>query len=196
MFWLCSISGYSWLSSVIVYIQLEIEIWREGGRGMGIILHNLHHPPFLLPLTDQTVLCIIGGEVCVRNEMNSVHSPFQWKFCNCSYPLCVFTICWVSLINFVCCFFISEKLYNSSGRDLRRALFSLKQIFQVKKETNAQVLSFALLVELDTDKFIPFPGYRKKSLFRLQCKLGQIISSEYFQHIKYFKHSKDQLIKS
>lgn len=93
MFWLCSISGYSWLSSVIVYIQLEIEIWREGGRGMGIILHNLHHPPFLLPLTDQTVLYIIGGEVCVRNEMNSVHSPFQWKFCNCSYPLCVFTIC-------------------------------------------------------------------------------------------------------
>ncbi|VFV24580.1 formin homology 2 domain containing isoform [Lynx pardinus] len=31
-------------------------------------------------------------------------------------------------------FFISEKLYNSSGRDLRRALFSLKQIFQDDKD--------------------------------------------------------------
>ena len=28
---------------------------------------------------------------------------------------------------------ITEKLLNSSGRDLRRALFSLKQIFQVSK---------------------------------------------------------------
>lgn len=27
--------------------------------------------------------------------------------------------------------FKTEKLYNSSGRELRRALFSLKQIFQV-----------------------------------------------------------------
>uniref|UniRef100_A0A8D0KUX9 FHOD1 N-terminal GTPase-binding domain-containing protein n=1 Tax=Strix occidentalis caurina TaxID=311401 RepID=A0A8D0KUX9_STROC len=30
-------------------------------------------------------------------------------------------------------FFFPEKLYNSNGRDLRRALFSLKQIFQVSK---------------------------------------------------------------
>lgn len=29
-------------------------------------------------------------------------------------------------------FTISEKLLNSNGRELRRALFSLKQIFQVK----------------------------------------------------------------
>jgi len=28
-------------------------------------------------------------------------------------------------------FFLAEKLYNSKGRELRRALFSLKQIFQV-----------------------------------------------------------------
>ena len=33
----------------------------------------------------------------------------------------------------LCSFFsyTTEKLYNSNGRDLRRALFSLKQIFQV-----------------------------------------------------------------
>uniref|UniRef100_A0A2K6JPF1 Formin homology 2 domain containing 3 n=1 Tax=Rhinopithecus bieti TaxID=61621 RepID=A0A2K6JPF1_RHIBE len=38
------------------------------------------------------------------------------------------------LINLYVIFFISEKLYNSSGRDLRRALFSLKQIFQDDKD--------------------------------------------------------------
>jgi hypothetical protein len=29
------------------------------------------------------------------------------------------------------CFCVAEKLLNSEGRELRRALFSLKQIFQV-----------------------------------------------------------------
>ena len=32
------------------------------------------------------------------------------------------------------CFFISEKLLNTDGRELRRALFSLKQIFQEDKD--------------------------------------------------------------
>lgn len=74
-------------------------------------------------------------------------------------------------------FFISEKLYNSSGRDLRRALFSLKQIFQVKKKT--RVLTgpvFVLLVESDTNLFLPLTGYGKKSSFRLKCQLGQSLS--------------------
>lgn len=38
----------------------------------------------------------------------------------------------LGIINALCFVFLSaEKLYNSNGRDLRRALFSLKQIFQV-----------------------------------------------------------------
>lgn len=35
---------------------------------------------------------------------------------------------------------VSEKLLNSQERDLRRALFSLKQIFQVRKLTFSKLL--------------------------------------------------------
>ena len=54
-------------------------------------------------------------------------------------------------------FFISEKLYNSSGRDLRRALFSLKQIFQVKRENKSQNTTVLIRFagELDTYKLTP-----------------------------------------
>lgn len=54
-------------------------------------------------------------------------------------------------------FFISEKLYNSSGRDLRRALFSLKQIFQVKGENKSQNTTVLIRFtgELDTCKLTP-----------------------------------------
>ena len=37
----------------------------------------------------------------------------------------------------------AEKLYNSNGRDLRRALFSLKQIFQVKLYFTLNVVNTA-----------------------------------------------------
>uniref|UniRef100_A0A671R3Z2 Uncharacterized protein n=1 Tax=Sinocyclocheilus anshuiensis TaxID=1608454 RepID=A0A671R3Z2_9TELE len=36
--------------------------------------------------------------------------------------------------NFELGFYIFKKLYNSTGRELRRALFSLKQIFQVRTD--------------------------------------------------------------
>lgn len=54
-------------------------------------------------------------------------------------------------------FFVSEKLYNSSGRDLRRALFSLKQIFQVKRENKSQNTTILICFagELDTYKLTP-----------------------------------------
>lgn len=36
----------------------------------------------------------------------------------------------------VCCLSVAEKLLNSEGRELRRALFSLKQIFQVSLQSS------------------------------------------------------------
>lgn len=45
---------------------------------------------------------------------------FAFVFCN--------KVVYLMNVNFI----ISEKLLNSNGRELRRALFSLKQIFQVK----------------------------------------------------------------
>lgn len=54
---------------------------------------------------------------------------------------------------FTVVFFISEKLYNSNGRDLRRALFSLKQIFQVKSKILQS--DFCSAGELDSYTLIP-----------------------------------------
>uniref|UniRef100_A0A674NFS0 Formin homology 2 domain containing 3 n=1 Tax=Takifugu rubripes TaxID=31033 RepID=A0A674NFS0_TAKRU len=39
-----------------------------------------------------------------------------------------------SHLSFICLWAVQEKLYNSTGRELRRALFSLKQIFQDDKD--------------------------------------------------------------
>lgn len=44
--------------------------------------------------------------------------------------------------------FSTERLYNSSGRDLRRALFSLKQIFQVTHTYTHTYISHAITVSL------------------------------------------------
>lgn len=44
--------------------------------------------------------------------------------------MCVCQLIWV-IFPLSFCLFQIEKLYNSTGRELRRALFSLKQIFQV-----------------------------------------------------------------
>lgn len=44
----------------------------------------------------------------------------------------------------VCLSLFAERLYNSNGRDLRRALFSLKQIFQVT-HTHAYIFHMQLL---------------------------------------------------
>lgn len=72
-------------------------------------------------------------------------------------------------------FFISEKLYNSTGRDLRRALFSLKQIFQVKKK-NTLRFCFCIAVGLDADKFVPFTDYKKRNALEYKVHFGQNIS--------------------
>ena len=72
-------------------------------------------------------------------------------------------------------FFISEKLYNSTGRDLRRALFSLKQIFQVKKK-NTLRFCFCIAVGLDADKFMPFTDYKKRNALKYKVNFGQNIS--------------------
>lgn len=40
----------------------------------------------------------------------------------------------------------TERLYNSNGRDLRRALFSLKQIFQVTTHTHTYFIEFVVTV--------------------------------------------------
>ena len=74
-------------------------------------------------------------------------------------------------------FFISEKLYNSTGRDLRRALFSLKQIFQVKKKKKNTVrFCFCIAVGLDADKFMLFTDYKKRNALEYKVNFGQNIS--------------------
>ena len=73
-------------------------------------------------------------------------------------------------------FFISEKLYNSTGRDLRRALFSLKQIFQVKKKKSTVRFCFSIAVGLDADKFMPFTDYKKRNALEYKVNFGQNIS--------------------
>ena len=72
-------------------------------------------------------------------------------------------------------FFISEKLYNSTGRDLRRALFSLKQIFQVKKKSTVR-FCFCIAVGLDADKFMPFTDYKKRNALEYKVNFGQNLS--------------------
>lgn len=96
-------------------------------------------------------------------------------------------------------FFIPEKLYNSSGRDLRRALFSLKQIFQVKKKKSMLLGPVcALLMELDTDMFLPLTDYRKRSFLGLKCQWGQNITVRVSLPYQIFQTlgSNDYLIKS
>lgn len=96
-------------------------------------------------------------------------------------------------------FFIPEKLYNSSGRDLRRALFSLKQIFQVKKKKSMLLGPVcALLMELDTDMFLPLTDYRKKRFLGLKCQWGQNITVRVSLPYQIFQTlgSNDNLIKS
>ena len=74
-------------------------------------------------------------------------------------------------------FFISEKLYNSTGRDLRRALFSLKQIFQVKKKKKNTVrFCFCIAVGLDADKFMLFTDYKNRNALEYKVNFGQNIS--------------------
>lgn len=51
----------------------------------------------------------------------------------------------------------AERLYNSNGRDLRRALFSLKQIFQVTcKHTH---ISLAITVSLLLQNAVSYCGH-------------------------------------
>lgn len=81
-------------NSIYVAGNRDLERGRLGteGANLDIILYNSYLHTFLPPVTDQAVCCTVGGKVCILNEMDSVYSPFQWQFCNCSYPLCVFTI--------------------------------------------------------------------------------------------------------
>ena len=73
-------------------------------------------------------------------------------------------------------FFISEKLYNSTGRDLRRALFSLKQIFQVKtKQTNKKTKEYCQVLFLHCcgircRQVYAFYLLQKEKCFRVQSK--------------------------
>lgn len=49
-------------------------------------------------------------------------------------PLSIFLIKFHAFVHLVCIFLFIEKLLTSEGRELRRALFSLKQIFQDDKD--------------------------------------------------------------
>lgn len=61
--------------------------------------------------------------------------------------------CQLIVFHFLLFFLYTEKLYNSTGRELRRALFSLKQIFQVI------ILSLTFVVLLRKD-FLKLAAHR------------------------------------
>lgn len=60
--------------------------------------------------------------------VNFARSDFCLALAGCAGPL---TGDGVYVSSYIRCVFFAEKLLNSSGREFRRALFSLKQIFQV-----------------------------------------------------------------
>ena len=84
--------------------------------------------------------------VCVINRRHQNSIPVcifnVWALNICLFCLLLLWICDWSTSLSILLLFVSEKLLNSSGRELRRALFSLKQIFQVNIQT---VLTFFVL---------------------------------------------------
>ena len=134
--------------------------------------------------------------------MNLFYSPFQRKFCNCSHPVSIFTICWVSLMNFIWCVLYFRKTVQlhwtrfKKGPLLPEADISGKKKKKKKKEY-CQVL-FLHCCGIRCRQVYAFYWLQKEKRFRVQSEFWSKYQLRVFLPYQIFQTigSKENIIRT